>query len=103
MLGWLARYRAALPEVPVVWGLHNYHDTTHVLSDGLESFLQAVSGEVWLTETGGIVTNRRSSGRVGLPYDEARASRGVRRAIAMADARARRVAARVPVPVVGGP
>ena len=37
------------------------------------------------------MTNRRSSGRVGLRYDEDRAARGVRRAIAMADARPRRV------------
>jgi hypothetical protein len=37
------------------------------------------------------VTTRRSSGRIGLRYDERRAARGVRRAIAMADARPRRV------------
>ena len=91
MLSWLARYRAALPEVPVVWGLHNYHDTTHVLSDGLESFLQAVSGEVWLTETGGIVELRNSSGRVSHANTEERAAHGVRQAFALARAHADRV------------
>lgn len=91
MLGWLARYRAALPEDPAVWGLHNYHDTTHLLSDGLESFLQAVSGEIWLTETGGIVELRNSSGRVTHAYDEQRAANGVRQAFVLARAHADRV------------
>ena len=88
---YLARYRRALADVPAVWGLHNYFDTTYGGSAGLTTVLKAVEGRIWLTETGGIVTNRRSSGRVGLRYDEARASRGVRRAIAMADAHPRRV------------
>jgi hypothetical protein len=91
MLGWLGAYRAALPEAPVVWGLHNYHDTTHLLSDGLESFLQAVGGEVWLTETGGIVELRNSSGEVTHAYDEERAANGVRHAFALARAHAARV------------
>jgi hypothetical protein len=91
MLGWLARYTAALPEAPVVWGIHNYHDTTHQLSDGLESFLQAVRGEVWLTETGGIVQLRNSSGRITHGYDEQRAADGIRQAFALARAHADRV------------
>ena len=88
---YLASYRRALDEVPAVWGLHNYFDTTYGGSAGLKTMLRAVEGRVWLTETGGIVTTRRSSGRIGLRYDEDRAARGVRRAIAMADARPRRV------------
>ena len=91
MRRYLARYRRALANVPAVWGLHNYFDTTYGGSAGLRTMLRAVEGRIWLTETGGIVTNRRSSGRVGLRYDEERAARGVRRAIAMADARPRRV------------
>jgi hypothetical protein len=91
MLGWLQAYRAALPEAPAVWGIHNYHDTMHGASDGLQSFLQAVSGEVWLTETGGIVELVNSEGEVQYAYDEARAAGGVRQAFALA----RRFAARV--------
>jgi hypothetical protein len=91
MRRYLARYRRALADAPAVWGLHNYFDTTYGGSAGLRAMSRAVEGRIWLTETGGIVTNRRSSGRIGLRYDEARAARGVRRAIAMADARPRRV------------
>jgi len=91
MLRWLGAYQAALPEAPAVWGLHNYHDTTHQLADGLESFLHAVAGDVWLTETGGIVELRNGSGRVTHPYDEQRAANGVQHAFALARAHAARV------------
>jgi hypothetical protein len=91
MLRWLTAYHAALPEEPAVWGLHNYHDTTHQVADGLESFLHAVAGEVWLTETGGIVELRNGRGRVTHPYDEERAANGVRQAFALARAHAARV------------
>ena len=91
MRGYLARYRRVLADVPAVWGLHNDFDTTYGGSAGLRTMIRAVEGRIWLTETGGIVTNRCSSGRIGLRYDEDRAARGVRRAIAMADARRRRV------------
>jgi Glycosyl hydrolase catalytic core len=91
MLRWLGTYQAALPEKPAVWGLHNYHDTTHQLADGLESFLRAVAGEVWLTETGGIVQLRNRSGRVTHRYDEQRAANGVRQAFALARSHAARV------------
>jgi len=91
MLRWVRAYRAALPEEPAVWGMHNYHDTTHQLSDGLESLLEAVGGEVWLTETGGIVELRNSSGRVTHSYNEERAANGVRHAFALARAHAARV------------
>ena len=91
MLPWLGAYHAALSEEPKVWGLHNYHDTTHQLADGLESFLHAVVGQVWLTETGGIVELRNGKGRVTHPYDEQRAANGVRQAFALARAHAARV------------
>lgn len=88
---YLAGYRRALADRPAVWGLHNYFDTTYGGTAGLRAMLRTVEGRIWLTETGGIVSNRRSSGRIGLRPDEDRAARGVRRAIAMADARPRRV------------
>jgi Glycosyl hydrolase catalytic core len=91
MLQWLGAYHAALPEKPAVWGLHNYHDTTHQVAGGLESFLRAVTGQVWLTETGGIVQLRNASGRVTHGYDEQRAANGIRHAFALARAHAARV------------
>src|SRR6201991_2879084 len=39
-----------------IWGLHNYEDVNHHRSTGLATTLKTVPGQVWLTETGGLVT-----------------------------------------------
>jgi hypothetical protein len=77
MLAWLAAYRSGLDEAPAVWGLHDYYDTTYFRTSGLEELTRAVDGEVWLTETGGIVGLLTREGRVSLPRDELRARASV--------------------------
>jgi hypothetical protein len=47
------RYAAA--HLPSLWGLHNYSDTNRFRSTGTKAVLAAVRGQVWLTETGGLV------------------------------------------------
>jgi hypothetical protein len=47
--------RAAHQSLPTIWGLHDYSDTNRFRSSGTKAVLKAVPGEVWLTETGGIV------------------------------------------------
>jgi hypothetical protein len=60
--------RAARGKLPKIWGLHNYSDTNRFRSTGTRAVLAAVHGQVWLTETGGVVhfgsefPNRRGSG-----------------------------------------
>jgi hypothetical protein len=39
-----------------IWGLHNYKDVNRKQSKGLTTVLKTVPGQLWLTETGGIVT-----------------------------------------------
>jgi hypothetical protein len=41
--------------LPTIWGLHDYSDTNRFRSSGTRAVLAAVKGQVWLTETGGIV------------------------------------------------
>ncbi len=54
--------------MPSIWGLHNYSDTNRFSSFRTRAILAVVPGQVWLTETGGIVKfggafpNRRGSG-----------------------------------------
>jgi hypothetical protein len=54
--------------MPSVWGLHNYSDTNRFSGSRTRAILGAVPGQVWLTETGGIVQfggafpNRKGSG-----------------------------------------
>jgi hypothetical protein len=53
---------------PSIWGLHNYSDTNRFRNKGTKAVLAAVRGQLWLTETGGVVKfgsefpNRHGSG-----------------------------------------
>ena len=79
MVRYLREYQRHLEGEPEVWGLHNYGDANRFRSTGLEELLGAVAGEVWLTETGGLVRFGRD-----FPRDERRAARAVRHAIKLA-------------------
>jgi hypothetical protein len=46
--------RLRLP-MPTLWGLHNYSDTNRYESSRTRAILAAVPGDLWLTETGGVV------------------------------------------------
>jgi len=54
--------------MPKIWGLHNYSDINRLQSWRTRALGRALGGQVWLTETGGIVQfggafpNRRGSG-----------------------------------------
>lgn len=52
---YLRDFRRAVSGSPRLWGLHNYKDVNRRQDKGLRTMLETVSGEVWLTETGGIV------------------------------------------------
>lgn len=86
---WLRRFLAASTTPPQLWGLHDYSDTTYGRSTGVDAVLATVPGELWFEETGGIVAYRRASGEIALHYDEARATRAVDHAFALARARPR--------------
>jgi hypothetical protein len=71
-LRYLGEYKHAIARLkvpmPNLWGLHNYSDTNRFQSTRTRAILAAVPGQVWLTETGGIVQfgnsfpNRKGSG-----------------------------------------
>jgi len=79
MVTYVREYRRHLDGTPKIWGLHNYSDTNRFESNGLRDLLDTVTGDVWLTETGGIV-------RFGsnFPKDEKRAARAVSYALKLA-------------------
>ncbi|HEV7808662.1 MAG TPA: hypothetical protein VGO80_22850 [Solirubrobacteraceae bacterium] len=72
MTRYLAEYRHHLEGAPRIWGLHNYADANRFRSSGLRSLLRSVRGDVWLTETGGLVEFGRS-----FPRSERRAARAL--------------------------
>jgi hypothetical protein len=76
---YLKEYRRHLDGAPRIWGLHNYSDTNRFRDSGLRELLDTVPGDVWLTETGGVVRFGRS-----FPQDERRAARAVGYALRLA-------------------
>lgn len=70
---------------PLLWGLHNYTDTNRQRTSGTENLLSVTNGEVWLTETGGIVRFETQNGRVPLKYDELRAAKAMKQMYAIAE------------------
>ena len=84
MLPWLATFKR-YARSPRIWGLHSYGDANRfkpLAATATRQLLRAVKGEVWLTETGGIVrfSTRYPGGKTG----EARAARAVERTFAVA-------------------
>jgi hypothetical protein len=85
MVRYVKRYRRHLDGTPRIWGLHNYVDANRFRESGLRDLLAAVPGDVWLTETGGIVKFGKA-----FPSDEQRAARAIAFSLRLA-ARQKRV------------
>jgi hypothetical protein len=66
---------------PRRWGLHNYSDVNRRRSSGTRTVLRTVPGEVWLTETGGVVVFGSS-----FPRSETRAASRTKYMFLLADA-----------------
>jgi hypothetical protein len=82
---WLGTFRRHAHGKPRLWGLHNYGDANHFRSlrrSTTRKFLRYVSGEVWLTETGGVV--RFGKGYKGGRKYERRAAKATKRVFALA-------------------
>ena len=60
---WAKRFVKAAKRTPKAWGLHNYIDANNFKTTNTKKFLKAVKGEVWLTETGGVVSRKRPGAR----------------------------------------
>jgi hypothetical protein len=70
-LGYIAEFKREIGHLrtamPRIWGLHDYSDVNRFESWRTRELARALGGEVWLTETGGLVqfggfTNIRGSG-----------------------------------------
>ena len=52
---YLSTFKRHMKGSPKLWGLHNYGDVNRRRSSFTKQMLRSVPGELWLTETGGIV------------------------------------------------
>jgi hypothetical protein len=57
----LAETRKQKIPTPKFWGLHNYVDANNFTDRRTKAFLKIVKGNVWLTETGGVVERNNGS------------------------------------------
>jgi hypothetical protein len=63
---------------PRLWGLHNYVEANRFRTGRTERFLRATRGEVWITETGGLVNRRNGSTTTDIPESPSHAARVTR-------------------------
>jgi hypothetical protein len=77
-----------------LWGLHNYKDTNPrrgQIFGGTRKMLRTVRGQVWLTETGGIVKFVLPNHRTLFRSNERRANRALKRTFRLAKRYRRRI------------
>jgi hypothetical protein len=71
---WAKSFQKAVGHRRVTWGLHNYIDANRFRTRGTKALLRAVEGDVWFTETGGIVRRSNNTG-VHLPQSTRHAAK----------------------------
>jgi hypothetical protein len=64
MIPWIREFKRYAHR-PRIWGIHNYKDANDGGSTHTRALLQAVRGQVWLTETGGILRLKPHPGSTG--------------------------------------
>jgi hypothetical protein len=77
MVPWLKRFRRAAKHTPTVWGLHNYLDANRFRTSGTQRMLKAVKGDIWFTETGGLV-KRKNTSPIHFPDSPSHAAKATR-------------------------
>jgi hypothetical protein len=77
MIPWAQRFVTAAGRTPKIWGLHNYVDANTMSTKTTKLLLASVGGDVWLTETGGIV-RRSNKSKLVFPTGTARAAQVTR-------------------------
>jgi hypothetical protein len=75
MASWVDAYRKHLGGSlsPRYWGLHNYLDANRLRTTGTRRLLAHTTGQIWFTETGGIV-RRHNAAKVTFPESAAHAA-----------------------------
>jgi hypothetical protein len=78
MLAWVKKFKRYAPSARI-WGLHNYKDANDATGT-TRTLLKAVKGQIWLTETGGILRLKPSDGsRGGRKHTKSQQAKAVKR------------------------
>jgi hypothetical protein len=76
---WIKAFKRRAGRGPHIWGAHNYPDANRMSTRQTRRLLRTVPGEIWFTETGGIVHFGRWK------RNERRAARAVRQVFRLAE------------------
>ena len=78
MVAWVKKFKKHAPSARI-WGIHNYKDANDA-TNTTKQLLKAVKGQVWLTETGGILRLKPADGsRGGRKHTKAEQAKAVKR------------------------
>lgn len=83
MLPWIKKFKRYAPSARI-WGVHNYKDANDA-TGSTKQLLKAVKGQVWLTETGGILRLKPADGsRGGRKHTKSHQAKAVKRVYSIA-------------------
>jgi len=81
---WVREFRRTARDDKLIWGLHNYIDANRFRTSGTRALLKAAPrGEIWFTETGGLVV-RRNKSRIAFPGSEKHQAKATRQVFKLA-------------------
>ena len=93
MVGWIREFKREVQHKTKIWGLHNYVDANRFRRSGTRRMLRAVNGDIWFTETGGLVY-RNNPTKIPMnesPKHAAKAVRWVLTKLALLSPRVKRI------------
>jgi hypothetical protein len=84
MTGWVREFRKTARKDKLIWGLHNYIDANRFRTSGTRELLKAAPrGQIWFTETGGLVV-RRNGSKIAFPGNKKHAARATKQVFKLA-------------------
>jgi hypothetical protein len=83
MLSWIKRFRRVARRKVTIWSIHNHIDANRFRTVGTRKLLRHTKGQVWFTETGGIV-NRYIDGRRRKQYNRRNAANATKQVFRLA-------------------
>src|SRR5256885_6906366 len=89
MASWIRAFTRAARHPPALWGLHNYLDANRLRTTGTRHLLRVVRGQVWVTETGGLVRRNHYRAQIAFPESAEHAARVTSFVLRVADSERR--------------
>lgn len=90
MTSWILRFKKAARYPVRIWSIHNHIDANRHRTTGTREILRITRGQLWFSETGGIV-NRYVDGRRVSRYNQKNAVRAIRNVFQLARINRKRI------------